>query len=144
MQAVLSTLRADGLIFCELIGGLHHQEVRELFGSAPRLNQAISALDQARVAMERNGIGIRIAADIVSKRYYPTIYDWLQFQCSIWAWSGTPLPAPEDPRFEAFEERNKTSAGIETTHHVIWVGGVKLADPPRYVEHQLFSRPSWP
>ncbi len=51
-----------------------------------------------RVAMERNGVGIRIAADMVS--------------------------------------RNATASGaIETTHHVVWVGGVKLAEPPPYVEH---------
>ncbi len=34
VQAVLSALRTDGLIFCELIGDLHHQEMRELFSSA--------------------------------------------------------------------------------------------------------------
>ncbi len=140
VQAVLSTVRADGLIFCEAIGELHHQEVAELFGAGPRMNQGISALDQVRVAMERNGVGVRIAADMVSKRYYPTIYDWLRFQCSIWAWSGKPLPTPEDPRLELFEQRNTTASGaIETTHHVVWVGGVKLAEPPPYVEHRMFS-----
>ena len=141
VQAVLSTVRADGLVFCEVIGDLHHQEVGELFGARPRMNQAISVLDQVRVAMERNGVEIRIAADIVSKRYYPTIYDWLQFQCSIWAWSGTPLPPPDDPRLELFAQRNADACGaIETTHHVVWVGGVKLAEPPRYAEHQPFRR----
>lgn len=138
VQAVLSALRPDGLIFCELIGDLHHQEMRELFSTAPRMSQAVSALDQVRVAMERNGVGIRIAADLISKRYHPTIYDWLEFQCSIWAWRGA-LPAPDDPRFELFEQRNTTVSGaIETTHHVVWVGGVKLADPPGYAEHQIF------
>lgn len=141
VQAVLSTVRADGLIFCEVIGELHHQEVSELFGARPRMNQAISVLDQVRVAMERNGVGVRIAADMVSKRYYPTIYDWLSFQCSIWAWSGKPFPTPEDPRLELFEQRNTTASGeIETTHHVVCVGGVKLAEAPPYGEHQFFSR----
>ncbi len=145
VQAVLSALRADGLIFCEVIGNLHHQEMRELFSSAPRKSQAISVLDQVRVAMERNGVGIRIAADLISKRYYPTIYDWLEFQCSIWAWGGGTFPAPDDPRLELFAQRNTTPSGaIETTHHVVWVGGVKLSDPPGYGEHQIFSRPSSP
>ncbi len=107
------------------------------------MSQAISALDQVRVALERNGVGIRLAADLISKRYYPTIYDWLEFQRSIWAWSGVVLPAPEDPRFELFEQRNTTASGaIETTHHVVWVAGVKLSDPPGYAEHQIFSRPT--
>ncbi len=141
VQAVLSTVRADGLIFCEVIGELHHQEASELFGARPRMTQAISVLDQVRVAMERNGVGIRIAADMVSKRYYATIYDWLRFQCSIWAWSGKPLPTPDDPRLELFEQRNTTASGaVETTHHVVWVGGAKLAKPPPYREHQFFNR----
>jgi hypothetical protein len=37
-------------------------------------------IEQARVAMEENGLSVRLAADIVSKRYYPEIYAWLQFQ----------------------------------------------------------------
>ena len=32
IRAALRVLRADGLLFCEMIGNLHHQEVAELFG----------------------------------------------------------------------------------------------------------------
>jgi SAM-dependent methyltransferase len=31
LQAALRVLRPNGLLFCELIGELHHQEARELF-----------------------------------------------------------------------------------------------------------------
>ncbi len=36
IQAALRVLKPDGLLFCEMIGNLHHQEVRELFGAGPR------------------------------------------------------------------------------------------------------------
>ncbi len=76
--------------------------------------------------MEQSGIEVRLAADLISKRYYPDIYAWLEFQSAIWAWAGVPLPAAEDPRIGVFAERNETASGpIETTHHVVWVAGVK-------------------
>jgi SAM-dependent methyltransferase len=140
VQAALSVLRIGGFLFCELIGELHHQEVREIFEFRPRMNQVIGVADQVRVAMERNGVGVRFAADLVSKRLYPSVYDWLQFQSSIWAWVGKPFPAANDPRFSLFAERNSRASGeIETTHHVVWVGGVKLAEPPPYAEAAHFS-----
>ncbi|MEQ7127005.1 class I SAM-dependent methyltransferase [Actinopolymorpha sp. B11F2] len=140
VQAALRVLRPGGLIFSEVIGDLHHQEVREVFGDAAPLNQTIRTLDQVKVAMERSGVGIRVAADIVSKRYYPDVYEWLKFQCGIWAWTGQPLPLPDDPRLELFTRRHSDAAGgIEVTHHVVWVGGVKLEDPPRYAEHEHFA-----
>lgn len=140
VQSGLSVLRTDGILFCELIGDLHHQEVREVFGSGVRRNQVMRISDQVRVAMERNGMGVRIAADLISKRIYPDIYEWLQFQCSIWAWSGVPLPAADDPRIRIFAERNTTESGeIETTHHVVWIGGVKLGRHAGYREFQHFG-----
>ena len=141
IQAALRVLKCDGILFCEVIGDLHHQEVREVFGRGPRLNQTIRTLDQAKVAMERNGVAIRIAADIVEKRYYPNIYEWLQFQCSIWAWGGRDFPAPDDIRLTLFAERNTTPSGeIETTHHRVWVGGVKLAGDSHYDEAKYFDK----
>lgn len=126
VRAAVRLLRPNGMIFCEEIGELHHQEVRELFGELPRRHQLMRISEQVRVAMEQNGITIRLAADIVSKRYYPDLYAWLQFQSSIWTWLGLPLPQPDDPRLALFAERNTTTAGqIETTHHVVWVAGVK-------------------
>lgn len=140
IQAALYALKPGGTIFSETIGGLHHQEVREIFGEGERANQMMNVLDQAKVAMERNGVSVRIAADIVSKRYYPDIYEWLKFQCSIWAYTGRPPPSADDPRLELFAERNTNSLGeIETTHHVVWVGGVKLENPPNYWEYQHFK-----
>ena len=140
IQSALTVLKPGGLIFCEVIGDLHHQETRELFGTGPRLNQMINTLDQVRVAMERNGVGIRIAADIVSKRHYPDIYEWLQFQCSIWGWAGSSFPDASDVRLRLFAERNTNQVGeIETTHHVTWVGGIKLADESPYWEFKHFT-----
>jgi SAM-dependent methyltransferase len=140
VQAALRVLRPGGLIFSEVIGDLHHQEVREVFGDPVPLNQTIRTLDQVKVAMERSGVGIRVAADLVSKRSYPDVYEWLKFQCGIWAWTGQALPMLDDPRLELFTERHSDAAGrIEVTHHVVWVGGVKLEHPPRYAEHQHFT-----
>lgn len=140
IQAALGVLRDDGVLFCEMIGDLHHQEVGEVFGHGPRRNQMIRTLDQARVAMERNGVSIRIASEIVTHRYYASIYDWLEFQCGIWAWSGGRLPSPDDPRLTLFAERYTTPSGeIETTHHVVWVGGVKAAGESYYSEPSYFG-----
>ena len=144
IQAALRLLKDGGLLFCEMIGNLHHQEVAELFGPGQSLqprNQMIGTLDQGRVAKERNGVSIRIASELVTKWYYPSIYDWLRFQCSIWAWSGQPLPSPDDVRLALFAERNTTPSGeIETTHHVVWMGGVKLSGDSYYRERSYFGR----
>lgn len=130
VQAALSVVRPGGLLFAEVIGDLHHQQVRAVFGGA-QFSVLMSVADQTRVAFSRAGVDIRVAADFVSKRYYPDIYEWLQFQCSIWAWSGTPFPAPNDVRLKLFAERNATADGeIETTHHVTWIGGVKPVARP--------------
>ena len=121
----LSLVKPGGLLFAEVIGDLHHQEVREVFGGA-RFNVLMSVADQTRVAFTRAGVDVRIAADVVSKRYYPDVYSWLEFQCGIWAWSGTSFPEPDDQRLELFVRRNTTPDGeIETTHHVTWIGGIK-------------------
>ena len=140
IQAALRVLREDGLLFCEVIGNLHHQEVNALFGPTAPRHQVIRTLDEVRVAMERNGVSIRIAAETVTKRYYASVYDWLLFQCGIWAWGGGPLPSPDDPRLALFAERNTTPSGeIETTHHVVWVGGVKRTRDSFYAERSYFG-----
>ncbi len=141
IQAALRVLKDDGILFCEVIGNLHHQEAAEVFGPRVLRNQMIRTLDQAQVAMERNGVSIRIASEIVTNYYYASIYDWLEFQCGIWAWSGAPLPSPDDARIGLFAERCATPAGeIETTHHVVWVGGVKLAGESYYTERSYLGR----
>ena len=140
IQAALRVLKDDGLLFCEMIGNLHHQEVAEVFGPGLLRNQMIRTLDQALVALERNGVSIRIASEIVTKRYYPSIYHWLQFQCGIWAWAGGVLPSPDDVRLALFAERYTTPSGeIETTHHVVWVGGVRRAGDSYYTERSYFG-----
>lgn len=131
VQTALTVIRPGGLLLTEVIGDLHHQEVREVFGG--RRRQPVSVLDAVSVAFERSGVDIRVAADLISRRYYPNIYEWLKFQCSIWAWSGTPLPHPEDPRLELFARRAADEHGrIATTHHVVVVGGAKLEDGSPY------------
>jgi hypothetical protein len=83
-------------------------------------------VERVRAAMERHGVSIRLAADIVTKWYYPDIYAWLQFQCNIWACLGIPFPEPNDHRIYLFAEQNTIATGeIETTHHVVWVAGIK-------------------
>lgn len=134
VQRALYVLKPGGSIFAEMIGELHHQEVLETFGTEPRRSRMAGVLEQARVAFERNGIDVRIAADILTKWYYPDVYEWLRFQCDIWAWSGRSLPDPDDEAdlrsIQRFVERNTVPSGeIETTHHAIWVGGIKI-DPP--------------
>ncbi len=140
IQASLRVLKNDGLLFCEVIGNLHHQEVNATFGRSEPHHQLIRTMDETRVAMERNGVSIRISSEIVTKFYYPSIYDWLQFQCGIWAWGGGPLPSPDDPRLALFAERYATASGeIETTHHVVWAGGVKRPGDSYYSERSYFG-----
>ncbi len=125
VETALSLVKPGGLLFAEVIGDLHHSEVRAVFGGA-QFDVLMSVADQTRVAFNRAGVDVRIAADIVSKRYYPDVYAWLEFQCGIWAWAGRPFPEPDDPALELFVDRNQTPDGeIETTHHVTWIGGVK-------------------
>ncbi len=141
IQAALRILKDDGLLFCEMIGNLHHQEVAGVFGPSLLRHQMLRTMDEARVAMERNGVSIRIASEIVTKRCYPSIYDWLEFQCGIWAWRGGSLPSPDDPRLSIFAERYTTPSGeIETTHHVVWIGGVRQVGDSYYTERNYFGR----
>ncbi len=126
LRRVVRLLRPDGLLFCELIGELHHLEVQEAFQLYPHRDHNAHIREEARVAFEQSGIDVRLDADLISKRYYPDIYAWLEFQSAIWAWAGVPLPASDDPRIALFAERNRTATGyIGTTHHVVWVAGVK-------------------
>ena len=125
IHAALRVLRTDGLIFAEGIGNLHLQEVSQLFEPSPEADRTWT-IEKIREEIERSGVEIRIAADIISKWYYPDLYEWLQFQCDIWTWLGQMLPDPDDPRLQLFAERNTTPSGeIETTHHLMWIGGLK-------------------
>lgn len=125
IQAALRILRSDGVVFSEEIGDQHLHEVSEIFESDDEQPQ-IKTLEQRRMEMLEFGVDVRIAADIITKWYYPDIYEWLQFQCDIWIWLDEALPEADDPRLRLFAERNTTTTGeIETTHHVTWIGGVK-------------------
>lgn len=129
--SALSLLKPDGVLLTEVIGDLHHQEVREAFGG--RRRQPVNVVDTVTVAFERAGAEIRFAANLISRRRYPDLAEWLKFQCSIWAWSGTPLPDANDPRLKLFAERAGDDQGrIQTTHHVVVVGGVKMAGGSPY------------
>jgi len=76
--------------------------------------------------MQRNGVNVRLEANLFTKWIYPDVYAWLEYQCNIWAWLKLALPQPDDPRIGQFAERNTTDTGeIETTHHIVWVAGVK-------------------
>jgi hypothetical protein len=98
-------------------------------------------VEQVRAALERHGVSIRLAADIVTKWYYPNIYEWLQYQCDIWAWLGVPFPDPNDDRIPLFAAQNTIATGeIETTHHVIWVAGVKPQGPSADGDNALGRR----
>jgi SAM-dependent methyltransferase len=130
----LSVLKPGGLLLAEVIGDLHHQEVRQVFGGPRR--QPVSVLDTASVAFERAGVDIRLAANLISRRTYPDVYEWLKFQCSIWAWSGAALPNPDDPRLHQFAQMFSDARGrIVTTHHVVLIGGTKLPDGSPYGPH---------
>ena len=46
IQASLRVLKDDGLLFCEVIGNLHHQEVNAIFGSTLPHHQFIRTMDE--------------------------------------------------------------------------------------------------
>jgi SAM-dependent methyltransferase len=125
-EAALRLLRPGGLLFCEEIGDEHLHEVVEIFGSGAVNAPSGRRVDQVREAMAQAGASIRLAADLYTQWIYPDVYEWLLWQCSLWTWLGVKLPEPDDPRIEAFARRTANAAGeIETTHHVVWVGGVR-------------------
>lgn len=124
VRSAVRVLKPDGALLVEMIGELHHQEVAAAWGSKRR--QPINTLDTVLVAFDRCGLDIRVAANLITRRRYPDVYEWLKFQCSIWVWSGTPLPQPDDPGLQRFVEQASDNASrIVTTHHVVIVGGVK-------------------
>ena len=126
IQAAHHLLRPDGLLFCQEIAELHHKEVIEIFDPRFRSQEMIPKVDEVRALMEQNGFDMRLAADVITKSFYPDVYVWLQSECNIRAWLGIPLPEPDDPRIALFAERNTTATGeIETTNHTAWVAGVK-------------------
>jgi SAM-dependent methyltransferase len=126
IQAALRLLRPDGLLFCEEIGELHDREVKEIFGDGSHGKQILPRVAEVRELVEQNGFDVRLAADTFTKWIYPDIYAWLQYQYNLWTWLEVPLPEPDDPRISLFAERNTTTTGeIATTHHVVWVAGVK-------------------
>ena len=123
VQAAYQLLRPDGLLFCTEIAELHHKEVMETFAPEVRKNRRV---DEVRALLEQNGFDVRMAADIITKEFFPDLYTWLQAECNIRAWLGVPLPEPDDPRLELFAERNTIASGeIETTNHVCWIACVK-------------------
>jgi SAM-dependent methyltransferase len=125
IQAALDLLRPGGLLLCEEIGERHQPEAGDVFGDSPG-GQAIPRAGLLKAALERGGVDVRLAADLFTKWIYPDLYAWLQYQCNIWTWCGVPLPEPGDPRIVRFAERyTNATREIETTHHVVWVAGVK-------------------
>lgn len=124
IRAAIEILKPDGLLFAEVIGKEHHREVGRFF-KIPEDPERMT-VEQTRTAMAQGGVDVRMVADMFSKRIYPNVYAWFQFQCNIWGWLGMSLPEPDDPRIRLFAEHNTDAKGeIETTHHVTWIGGVK-------------------
>jgi SAM-dependent methyltransferase len=126
IQAARHLLRPDGLLLCEAIGELHQKEKRAIFDPGSLNQVTVRKVDELRRLIEQNGFDVRLAADLFDKWIYTDVYAWLQFECNIRAWLGVPLPEPDDPRIALFAEQNTTATGeIATTHHVVWVAGVK-------------------
>ncbi|GAB3917666.1 hypothetical protein GCM10027613_18410 [Microlunatus endophyticus] len=124
VRVAIRLLKPEGALLVEMIGDLHHQEVAAAWGT--RRRQPVNALDTVTVAFDRCDLDIRVAANLITRRFYPDVYEWLKFQCSIWAWSGRPLPEPDDPGLQRFVDRSADNTGrVVTTHHVVVVGGVK-------------------
>jgi SAM-dependent methyltransferase len=90
IRAALDLLRPDGLLFNEVIGKHHLHEVFQIFKRPP--DPDVLPSEQTLAEMERNGVDIRIFADLYSKGIYPDVYAWLQNQCNIWSYIGEPLP----------------------------------------------------
>ncbi len=126
IQAALSLLRRDGLLYCEEIGDQHQREVREIFDDPAGKDLPAPAAPLLKTLMQSCGVDVRLVQDVFTQWIYPDVYAWFGFTCNLWTWLGRPLPAPDDPRIGQFASRNSNSAGeIVTTHHVVIVAGVK-------------------
>lgn len=124
VRAAIRLLKPEGALLVEMIGDLHHQDVAAAWGSGRR--QPVNTLDTVTAAFDRCDLDIRAAANFITRRFHPDVYEWLKFQCSIWTWSGKPVPEPDDPGLQRFVDRSADNTGrIMTTHHVVVVGGVK-------------------
>ena len=102
-----------------MINNLNHKEVSGVDSPSLPRNQIKRTTGQPPLAKEGNGVSVRIDSEFVTMRYYPSMYDWLEFQCSIWVWEGGSLPSPEDPRIALSAERyTAPSDKFETSHPV--------------------------
>lgn len=126
VAAALTLLRRGGLLFCEEIGEHHQHEVRTVFDRDGHPEEIAAQSVRLGQLMERNGLDIRLIADVFTKWIYPDVYAWFEYQCNIWSWLGMPLPDADDPRIGWFAERNQSDSGeIAVTHHVVRVAGVR-------------------
>ena len=144
IQSALRVLKTNGLIFEETVGELDNQETNEIFhrGQQYRKYQYMNRVDEVKVLFERNGVDIRIISNLISKIVFPNIYEWLKYQCAVWAYNEIKLPTLEEiNKIEDFFSTNRNEKDeIVITKHRIWVGGVKPANPPEYWEFKHFKK----
>lgn len=141
IQSGLRVLKPGGMIFAETIGEMSGREENEAFGRPEdRKYQHMRVAEETRVLFERNGVDIRHSSEHFKKVIYADIYEWLKADCAVTAYAGG-SPSADLRKIEAFYQANKNDKDeIVTTHHVVWIGGIKKAESPEYWEHKHFPR----
>ncbi|MFT4309330.1 MAG: class I SAM-dependent methyltransferase [Candidatus Woesearchaeota archaeon] len=143
VQSALRVLKKNGLLFEETIGELDNQETNEIFhrGQQYRKYQHMNRIDEVKVLFERNGVDIRIINNLVSKIIFPNIYEWLKYQCAVWTYNKVKKPSIDEMnKIEDFFLTNRNEENqIVITKHRVWIGGVKVANPPQYWEFKHFE-----
>jgi SAM-dependent methyltransferase len=128
LSEAMRVLKQGGLIFVETLGERNLMEVRAAFEPGFRMpGTYLCNLDSERLRFERHGVRIRTLASKVITFRFPDLYEWLRYQCSVWAYQGRPLPSPDDLRpFEQLVSLTGDDAGrISITYHPIWLAGSK-------------------
>lgn len=140
IQSGLRVLKPGGMIFAETIGEMTERESDEAFGKPEsRKYQHMRVVEETRVLFERNGVDIRHSSEHFKKVIYADIYEWLKADCAVTAYAGGKSPSADLRKIESFYLANKNDKEeIITTHHVVWIGGIKKAESPEYWEHKHF------
>ena len=128
LKEALRVLRPGGLIFVETLGELNLHEVGEAFEPAcQKPSTHLANLDEERIRFERHGVRIRTLASRIQTLRFQDFYEWLKYQCSVWAYLGMTFPSyKQRENFERLVSIASDDSGrINITYHTIWITGTK-------------------
>ena len=128
LSEAMRVLKPGGLLFVETLGERNLMEVRAAFEPEFRRPETyLSSLEAERIRFERHGVRISTLTSMVLTLRFPDIYEWLEYQCSVWAYLGKALPSGDDmqPVGRLLALAADDFGGVSITYHPIWLSGTK-------------------